>query len=95
MEQWSFNAPVLRVSHPPCAVHDVSPTGAPQAKNQELACRTAKLSEADYEELRVEFEERLAAAERRVYALTKERDALRRGTDKLTSANELLKVLAA
>lgn len=42
--------------------------------------------------MRVEFEERLSAAERRVYALTKERDALRRGTEKLTSANELLKV---
>jgi xanthine dehydrogenase molybdopterin-binding subunit B len=67
---------------------------AVQAKNAELARRTAKLSEDDYEQLRVEFEERLAAAERKAYALAKERDALRRGTEKLNSVNELLKVLA-
>lgn len=69
--------------------HPYPPT---QEKNQQLARRTAKLSEDDFEQLRGEFEERLAAAERKCYALTKERDALRRGTEKLSSANELLKV---
>ncbi len=41
--------------------------------------------------MRVEFESRLGAAERKVYALTKERDALRRGADKLNSVNDLVK----
>ena len=41
--------------------------------------------------MRAEFEARLGAADRKVYALTKERDALRRGADKLNSANDLVK----
>ena len=41
--------------------------------------------------MRAEAEARLGAAERKVYALTKERDALRRGADKLVSANDLVK----
>ena len=41
--------------------------------------------------MRAEFEARLGAADRKVYALTKERDALRRGADKLVSANDLIK----
>ncbi len=43
------------------------------------------------EAVRAEFEARLGAADRKVYALTKERDALRRGADKLNSANDLVK----
>ncbi len=41
--------------------------------------------------MRAEFEARLGAVDRKVYALTKERDALRRGADKLNSANDLVK----
>jgi hypothetical protein len=62
-----------------------------QAKNEELARKSAAISEEDLESMRAEFEERLGAAERKVYALTKERDALRRGTEKLNSANDLVK----
>lgn len=62
-----------------------------QARNEELARRTAAISEQDFESMRSEFQARLETAERKVYALTKERDALRRGTDKLSSANDLLK----
>ncbi|MEW5302012.1 MAG: hypothetical protein WDW36_004826 [Sanguina aurantia] len=42
-----------------------------------------QVSENDLEELRSEFEVRLAAGERKVYALSKERDALRKGAEKL------------
>lgn len=42
------------------------------------------MSENDLEELRSEFEVRLAASERKVYALSKERDALRKGGEKLS-----------
>ena len=38
-----------------------------------------------------EFEARLAASERKVYALTKERDALRRGSEKLSGLDDLLR----
>lgn len=41
--------------------------------------------------MRAEFEARLAAADRKVYALTKERDALRRGNEKLGTVTDLLK----
>ena len=41
--------------------------------------------------MRAEAEARLGVAERKVYALTKERDALRRGADRLLSANDLVK----
>ena len=37
-----------------------------QVKNEELALRTARISEQDVEEVRTEFEQRLAAAERKV-----------------------------
>jgi len=37
-----------------------------QVKNEELALRTARISEQDFEEIRSEFEQRLAAAERKV-----------------------------
>ncbi len=62
-----------------------------QAKNEELARKSAAISEEDMEAVRAEFEARLGAADRKVYALTKERDALRRGADKLNSANDLVK----
>lgn len=61
-----------------------------KAKNEELARPVMEL-EKDHEELRKEFEQRLGSAERKIYALTKERDALKRGSVKLMSANELLK----
>lgn len=62
-----------------------------QDKNAELAMKAHKVSEEDMEALRAEFEERLGAAERKVYVLTKERDALRRGSEKLSASNDLLK----
>ena len=62
-----------------------------QSHNEELARKSAAISEEDFEAMRAEFQGRLETAERKVYALTKERDALRRGTDKLSSANDLLK----
>ncbi|GLI69265.1 hypothetical protein VaNZ11_013798, partial [Volvox africanus] len=62
-----------------------------QTRNEELALRTAGLSEADFEAVRSEFEQRLAAAERKVYALTKERDALRKGAEKLADYGALVK----
>jgi len=49
------------------------------------------VSEADLETARQEFETRLAAADRKVYALSKERDALRRGNEKLGAVQDLLK----
>ena len=49
------------------------------------------MSEADLETARQEFETRLAAADRKVYALSKERDALRRGNEKLGAVQDLLK----
>ena len=62
-----------------------------QAKNEELARKSAAISEEDMEAVRAEFEARLGAADRKVYALTKERDALRRGADRLNSAHDLVK----
>ncbi|KAK9865958.1 hypothetical protein WJX84_011519 [Apatococcus fuscideae] len=62
-----------------------------QRKNEELARSKAKVSEEDLETMRAEFEHRLAESTRKVYAITKERDALRRGSDKLSSVNELIK----
>lgn len=49
-----------------------------QKKNQELVLKGAKVCEEDMEELQTEFETRLGRAERRVFALTKERDAAKR-----------------
>ena len=49
------------------------------------------MSEADLETARQEFETRLAASDRKVYALSKERDALRRGNEKLGAIQDLLK----
>lgn len=65
--------------------------GCRQARNEELARKAAKASEEDIKQLTEEYETRLGTAERKVYALTKERDALRRGNEKLTSATDLLK----
>jgi hypothetical protein len=62
-----------------------------QERNEQLALKSAQLSEADYESIRSEFETRLAAAERKVYALTKERDALRKGAEKLADYGALIK----
>ena len=62
-----------------------------QRKNEELAQRVSAVSEADLETARQEFETRLAAADRKVYALSKERDALRRGNEKLGAVQDLLK----
>lgn len=62
-----------------------------QAKNEELVTKAAKVSEEDMAAVQAECERRLGAAERKAYALAKERDALRRGSDKLSSANDLLK----
>lgn len=67
------------------------PALARQEKNEELVLRGARVSEVDLEAMRCEFEQRLAASERKVYALTKERDALRRGSEKLSTANDLVK----
>lgn len=40
---------------------------------------------------RRDWEARLAASERKVYALTKEREALKRGQDKMSGLDDLLK----
>ncbi|KAL0441518.1 UNVERIFIED_CONTAM: Golgin candidate 5 [Sesamum radiatum] len=50
-----------------------------------------KTSEADIESLREEYHQRVAALERKVYALTKERDTLRREHNKKSDAVALLK----
>ncbi|KAL0354664.1 UNVERIFIED_CONTAM: Golgin candidate 5 [Sesamum radiatum] len=50
-----------------------------------------KTSEADIESLREEYHQRVAALERKVYALTKERDTLRREQSKKSDAAALLK----
>ncbi|KAG1674585.1 hypothetical protein FOA52_001834 [Chlamydomonas sp. UWO 241] len=60
-------------------------------RNEELALRSSKISEQDFEEVRSEFETRLGAAERKVYALTKERDALRKGSEKLADYSATIK----
>lgn len=62
-----------------------------QARNEELVIKAAKVSEEDMAAVQAECERRLGAAERKVYALVKERDALRRGSEKLSSAHDLLK----
>lgn len=49
-----------------------------QKKNQELVLKGVKVSEEDMAELQTEFETRLGRAERRVFALTKERDTVKR-----------------
>lgn len=65
-------------------------TSALQEKNEALALRATRISEGELEEMRREFESRLATAERKVYALTKERDALKKGTEKLADYNALV-----
>ena len=62
-----------------------------QERNEELARKSAKASEEDIKTLTDEFEARIGASERKVYALTKERDMLKRGQEKLTSATDLVK----
>lgn len=49
-------------------------------KNEELVLARAAVSEKDVEDMRMEFETRLAAAERKAAALAKERDELRRSS---------------
>ena len=65
--------------------------GIVQERNEELARKSAKASEEDIKTLTDEYEVRLGVSERKVYALSKERDMLKRGQDKLTSANDLVK----
>ena len=62
-----------------------------QARNEELARKASKTSEEDVKLLTDEFEARVGAAERKVYALSKERDMLRRNAEKLNSATDLVK----
>lgn len=62
-----------------------------QERNEELARKSAKASEEDIKTLTDEYEVRLGTSERKVYALTKERDMLKRGQEKLTSATDLVK----
>ncbi len=62
-----------------------------QERNEELARKSAKASEEDIKTLTDEFEARMGVSERKVYALTKERDMLKRGQEKLTSATDLVK----
>lgn len=69
----------------------VTPGHSLQVRNEELVVKAAKVSEEDMAAVQAECERRLGAAERKVYALVKERDALRRGSDKLSSAHDLLK----
>lgn len=65
--------------------------GQLQEKNEQLALRAASINEEEFESHRSEFEQRLATAERKVYALTKERDALKKGAEKITEYSSLLK----
>ncbi|CAK9174584.1 unnamed protein product [Ilex paraguariensis] len=53
--------------------------------------RMRKSNEAEIESLREEYHQRVAALERKVYALTKERDTLRREQNKKSDAAALLK----
>ena len=46
----------------------------PQNRNEQLARRAAQLSEEDFENMQREFEYRLALAEKRLKAVTRERD---------------------
>lgn len=65
-----------------------------QERNEELTAHSeAQLAAqaAQAQEVKAEMETRLAATERKVYALTKERDALRKTGDKLADVNTLLK----
>ena len=74
-----------------CKIREGKGGHSTQARNEALARKAAAISEEDLEAVRGEAEARLGAAERKVYALTKERDALRRGADRLVSANDLVK----
>jgi len=60
-------------------------------KNEELVLAKAAVSEKDVEEMRKGFESRMTAAERKVVALTKERDALRKPKKGVLNAEDLLK----
>lgn len=50
-----------------------------------------QVSEQDLSEMQTEFQQRLSAADRRVYALTKERDALKRDSERLSEVNALIR----
>ncbi len=56
-----------------------------------MARKSAAISEEDLNAMRTEFEARLGATERKVYALTKERDALRQKANKVDGHNELVR----
>ncbi len=56
-----------------------------------MALRSSKVSEQDLEEMRAEYEQRLGAAERKVYAISKERDALKKGSEKINEYSGLIK----
>eukprot|EP00873_Tetraselmis_striata_P032919 jgi/Tetstr1/453183/TSEL_040200.t1 len=60
-------------------------------RNEQLVRKAHKVSQEDIDELQKEFETRLGAAERKVYALTKERDALKRGAERLANMEGILK----
>ncbi|KAL6771040.1 hypothetical protein ACKKBF_B33680 [Auxenochlorella protothecoides x Auxenochlorella symbiontica] len=60
-------------------------------RNEELALKAAAVSQQDVEELERDFSARLAAAERKAYALTKERDMLRRSCEQTTALQDKLK----
>eukprot|EP00270_Netrium_digitus_P013657 TRINITY_DN4566_c0_g1_i1.p1 TRINITY_DN4566_c0_g1~~TRINITY_DN4566_c0_g1_i1.p1 ORF type:complete len:796 (+),score=317.43 TRINITY_DN4566_c0_g1_i1:330-2390(+) len=62
--------------------------------NDELTAQLAQLKatkDAELEALREEYQHRLGAAERKVYALTKERDMLRREQSRRSDSSTLLK----
>lgn len=62
-----------------------------QEQNEAQELRDSPGGGQDLDSVRAEAAQRVAAAERKVYALSKERDALKRGSEKLTSATDLLK----
>ena len=62
-----------------------------QERNEELAKRQARVSEGDMDTMRAEFQDRLSAAERRAYALQKERDSAKRAAEKATSLQDVIR----
>lgn len=53
--------------------------------------RQARVSEGDMDTMRAEFQERLSAAERRAYALQKERDSAKRAAEKASSLQDTIR----
>lgn len=60
-------------------------------RNEQLALKAVKVSEEDLESLRSEFEQRLAAAERKCFQLQKEKDALRKTASKSADMDAIIK----